>query len=179
MRSSHLRPYAQVLLRTAGSLEQARELRRELGIVAQAMVQVPRLSSMAANPSIPVDAKERVLEGVAKSLDLSPNTARFLRLLLAHFRLHQLAEVLEALDLLMDKEGGIVRAQVQAAQPVDASQRDRLQKVLERVTGGKVDLSIQVNDALLAGFVARIGSQLYDASLKGQLERLASRLASA
>ena len=179
MKRSALRPYAQVLLRHAGSLEKALELRQELGLVDEAMKEVPRLRDMAANPSIPMERKQKAMEAVAVSLRLSTQAIRFLRLLLEHFRLQQLPELLEVLDEILDRERGIVRARVEAAQAVDPVQRERLQKTLEKVTGGDVDLQVEVNDSLLAGFVARIGSQLYDASLKGQLERLVNRLANA
>jgi F-type H+-transporting ATPase subunit delta len=68
---------------------------------------------------------------------------------------------------------------VTSAQPLDEAERERLRDALAKILDRRVEIKLAVDPALIAGFRARVGSTLYDASLQGQLDRLASRLAEA
>jgi F-type H+-transporting ATPase subunit delta len=65
---------------------------------------------------------------------------------------------------------------VTAARALDQSEQDALTRRLESVTGRTVSLEVSVDPAVLGGMVIRSGSLYYDASLKGQLERLRRQL---
>ena len=73
----------------------------------------------------------------------------------------------------------MARAAVTTAQPLDTAEADRLRAVLGKALDRKVELQLDVDETLIAGFTARVGSILYDASLQGQLDRLAQKLADA
>lgn len=173
------RPYAQALLKIAGDTDRAVATRDELRAFAAALAEVPALERMATNPAVPIEVKERVIEQVASRTGAGDLARRFLGLLTRNYRLHQLAVVLEAIDETLNRRLGIAVARVTTAQAIDEAERQRLLATLERIAGRKVDLKLEVDRRLLAGFVAHIDSYLYDASLAGQLDRMAEQLAGA
>jgi len=87
-----------------------------------------------------------------------------------------LAEALDAFDLLLDERLGFARAEISSARQLSEPQRDAVSHVLERLTGKRVRARFAVDRELLGGLVARIGSTVYDGSVRGQLQALAKRL---
>ncbi len=173
------RPYAQALLKIAGGTEQAVAVRDQLRALAEAMAEVPGIGKMAANPAVPLEEKRRILREIGGTLGLDALAERFVLLLLDNYRLHHLGAVLEFLDQEIDRRLGVARAAVTTAQPLDTAEADRLRAVLGKALDRKIELTVAVDETLIAGFTARVGSTLYDASLQGQLDRLAQKLAEA
>ena len=100
-------------------------------------------------------------------------------LLLENYRLQHLPMVLEAIESEVNRRLGVATAEVTTAQPIEDDEAARLRDVLGRMLDREVDVQLAVDPDLIAGFRARVGSTLYDASLRGQLDRLAQRLADA
>lgn len=173
------RRYAKALLAAADGIEEEQKARDELVRFVEAVRQVPDIEKMAANPAIPRHVKERVLQQIATALGLGALVRSFLELLLRNYRLHLVETVLEAVDDAIDRHLGVVTAKVTTAQPLNETQRSRLATVLESFLDQKEKIRLQTatDPEILGGFVARIGSQRYDASLDGQIRRLASSLA--
>lgn len=171
------RPYAQALLKTAKSDQEAARDREELRRFARAMKEVPQISRLASNPAIPMDHKREAVQQIAERLALGRRARSFVGLLLSNYRLGFLPEILEVLDQLLNRRLGVVRAEVTSAQELDAGQRERLERTLETRLDKKIELRLQVDPRLIGGFVAHLGSDRYDASLRGQLDRLGARLA--
>jgi F-type H+-transporting ATPase subunit delta len=171
------RPYAKAVLDAASTTERGAQVRDELQRFVEATRRVPGIVKMAGNPAVPRRVKEDVLREIGDRLELGPLTRSLLELLQRNYRLAQVGEVLETLDQILDRRLGVVRADVTTAHPLSNDQVDRLRAVLERKLERQVKLAFGVDPRLLAGFVARIGSQRYDASLDGEIERLADTLA--
>lgn len=171
------RPYAKAFLATAGDLDSGRRAHDELERFADAVRQVPEIARMAANPAIPRETKEQVVGEICGVLGIGGLTRRLLDLLVQNYRLVHLDDIVAAVDEALNRRLGIVTAQVVTAQPLDDDAERRLREVLERLLDQKIRLSVTTQPSLLAGFVARIGSRRYDASLDGQLARLANTLA--
>lgn len=171
------RPYADALFSVAGSVDTVREVRGELGRFADALDSVPSLGQMVANPGIPREAKQTTLDQISGQMGLSPLTTRFLGTLLGNQRLQSLSSILGAVDELLDRKLGVQRAVITSATELNDDQRGRLQQLLESSLGGKVELEVNVDSSLLGGFVAQVGSERYDVSLKGELDRMADHLA--
>ena len=170
------RPYAKALLATAAGDDAAKDVRRQLRLFVEAAEQVPGLNKMASNPAIPAEVKERVLAEVCGILELERLARSFLLLLMKNYRLIHLEAILEAFDQILNRRLGVVTAEVTSAQPLDEDRRVRLQAVLARILQQDVELTLRTDPKLLGGFVARIGSYRYDASVDGQLGRLAASL---
>ncbi len=172
----YARPYAQALMGAAGTVEKAQATRDDLAAFVEAMRRVPRLGRMASNPGVPPATKREVVHEIADMLGAGDLTRRLLRLLLDNYRLVHLPAILEAIDELLDRARGVVSATVTAAEELDDEQRARLQAALERLSGAEVRLAARVDPGLIGGFVAQFGSHRYDASVRGQLAVLESRL---
>lgn len=171
------RPYANALLGAAGSLDEAGRIRDELAAFRQMTQEVPALGRMAVNPAVPPEVKEKVLDSISNQAGFAPMTRRFLQALLTRHRLGRLDEILDGVTELLNEKRGIVVAKVQSAEALSDEAQQRLASVLEAKLGKQVELEAAVDESLLAGFVVRIGSNYYDASVKGQLDRLTADLA--
>ncbi len=106
-----------------------------------------------------------------------PTTANFLRLLLKNQRLPELPEVNAKLSQVLDERAGVVSAEILSARPVSDRIKASLDEKLGQVTGKRIRLSFDIDEMLLGGIVTRIGSTIYDGSVRNQLERLAEELA--
>jgi F-type H+-transporting ATPase subunit delta len=173
------RPYAQALIKVSSSLDEAQELRDQIRAFRDAMDAVPGIAKMAANPAVPMDQKRDIVRKITSQIGVRDLAERFVLLLLDNYRLQHLPAVLEALELEVNRRLGIATAEVTTAQPIRDDEVERLRDVLAKLLDQSVELKLSVEPDLIAGFRARVGSTLYDASLKGQLDRLAERLAEA
>ena len=130
-----------------------------------------------SNPTIAYDQKGRVLSELIARTKVRPTTANFLRLLLKNQRLAELAQVNAKLAQVLDDRAGIVSAQVVSARPISDSTKALLEQKLAQMTGKKARLGFETDETLLGGIVTRIGSTIYDGSVRNQLSRLREELA--
>jgi F-type H+-transporting ATPase subunit delta len=123
-----------------------------------------------------VGRKRAVVERLAGLLKLSPIIRNFLFVLIDHRRIGSLSEVLHSFELIMDERLGFARAEVSSARELTEAQRAALNAQLTQLTGKKVRMRFAVDESLIGGAVARIGSTVYDGSVRGQLQTLERRL---
>ena len=135
------------------------------------------LRNALTSPSVPPVRKRAVIGGIGGKLGMSRIARNFLFVLADHRRVALLPEVLEAFDLLLDERLGFVRADISSARELDETQRAAVSHKLEQLTGKQVRMRFAVDGDLLGGLVARIGSTVYDGSVRGQLQALGKRLA--
>lgn len=170
--------YARALLLAADSTDQIELLTGEVDGLRQLLSESADLVAFLTNPTIEVSRKKQVLEQ-AFADKLSPIMWRFISLLVEKRREPLMGEILDAAHTLLDERAGRVRASVRTAHPLADEQQERLRAQLAKITGKEVNLAIEDDPSLIAGFVARVGDTVYDASLHTQLERLRTRLKSA
>jgi F-type H+-transporting ATPase subunit delta len=129
------------------------------------------------NPTVPADRRKAFLQQIAGTLGFTKEIRNFIEILIERNRLDILDEIIAAYQKFLDAKLGIVRAKVTAAQPLDDTQRTELSKKLETVTGKRVRMDVSVDPNLLGGVVARVGTTIYDGSLRQQLQTFRARLA--
>ena len=112
----------------------------------------------------------------AGQLGFSATLKNFMYVLIDHRRTAMLGEILASLESQLDGRRGIVRASVQSTWPLDEAQRREIEAALGRTTGKQVSGVYEVDDALIGGLVARVGSVVYDGSVRGQLQAMRDRL---
>lgn len=134
------------------------------------------LRTALLTPAISNGRKRAVMGGILEKLAIGPLIRNFLFVLINHRRIPLLAEVREAFELLLDERMGFVRAEVSSATPLDARRGANLEAELSRLTGKRMRLRFSVDSGLLGGVVARIGSTVYDGSVRGQLQQLRRQL---
>ncbi len=171
------RAYAQALWKTQPDADAARRVRDQLASFAEGLTKVPALQRALEVASVPLEAKQRMAEEVARQLGLGDAARRFLALLVDKHRAAQLGAIVQAFDALLDEKSGVLRAVVSCAHPLDDQQRAALRLLLERRLRARVVMVEHVVPSLLAGFVVQVGSQRFDVSLRSQLDRLAANMA--
>jgi len=134
------------------------------------------LHTALLSPAVAPAAKQKVLGKLGDMLGMHQHLKNFLYVVTRHRRLDLLAEIRDRFQALLDESVGIVRARVETAQPLSDAQRQALETALARITGKQVRCGYEVDDALLGGLAVRMGSKMYDGSVRGQLEGLRRRL---
>ncbi len=136
------------------------------------------LQTAFSNPAIVHLNKEKVLESLLEKTRPSKTTANFLRVLLSNSRLTELGEINERFASVLDERNEIVAADVTSARELRDDERSELKANLEKLTRKTVNLNFETNRELIGGVVTRIGSTVYDNSVKTQLENLREQLIS-
>ena len=164
---------ADVLL-AAGS---PREVQDEL-IAWESMIQSAELlQQVFSNPTVAYEQKRALLEELIKRTKVQRPTANFLRILLKNQRLTDLGEINKRLSQVLDERSGVVAAQVTTARPVSEEIKKSLTGRLATITGKDVRLSFAIDETLIGGMVTRVGSTVYDGSIRNQLRQLELKLA--
>lgn len=171
------RPYARAIVDVAGSAQKAQELRNELDRFEAARASAADLQELYANPGIDLDSKIKVTTAIAAKLGLADLTRKVLEVLIRNGRINDLAAVSEAVTALVNEELGVAIAEVRTAHPLSAAETDELKSTLEKKVGKKVDVRLSTDPSLIAGFVAKIGSEIWDASVTGKIHKFRASLA--
>jgi F-type H+-transporting ATPase subunit delta len=133
------------------------------------------LKSALLSPAVSPSRKRAV---VAKLIDVHAKIRNFLYVVIDHRRVHELPSIVDAFEFLIDEHLGFVRADVSSATALTGAQQASLQAQLTRMAGKEAKVKFKTDPALVAGVIARIGSTVYDGSVRGQLERLRATLLS-
>ena len=170
------RRYAAALADVVLSRGEAQEVREELAAWDALMRSDPQLLEVFRHPTIPYEQKRGVLEELVRRTQPRPATANFLRVLLQNHRLAELGEVNTQFAQELDRRSGMVTAQVTTARPLPPDAQEALRARLGQLTGSTVRLQFEVDDEVIGGVVTRIGSTLYDGSVRGQLQQIKQRM---
>ena len=170
------RRYAQALADVAVARNQVEQVESELRQVAELVSSNRELYELFASPIIPQPDKRRVLDAIIERARLSPVMANLLRVMLQHYRLHYINEVYEQFRREMNARRGVVSAEVVTAHEIGPSERETLGKRLEAMTGKQVQLQFKTDPSLIGGVVTRVGSVVYDGSIRTQLQEIKERL---
>jgi F-type H+-transporting ATPase subunit delta len=136
----------------------------------------PALLEVFRNPTIPYDQKRNVLGALIARTRVRSTTANFLQVLLRNQRLTDLNEINKRLERELDERSGVVVAQVMTARPVSSSVQEGLSTRLSSMTGRRVRLQFAVDEDLIGGVTTRIGSTIYDGSVRTQLQQIRQRM---
>lgn len=134
------------------------------------------LQSVFANPAIQQANKEKVLESLIARSQPTKTTANFLRVLLRNGRLTDIGEINSKFASVLEERSGGVSAQITSARPLTDAQKAEIRINLQRLTGKKISPSFTTDEAIIGGIVTRIGSTVYDGSVKTQLENLKQQM---
>lgn len=129
-----------------------------------------------SNPAIAQAKKSGVLEGLIGRTKPNKTTANFLRVLLQNNRLTDLAAINERFDSVLQERGGATQAFVASAHELSEDQKAELRTNVEKLTGRKATLNFSIDPELIGGVVTRVGSTVYDGSVRTQLENLKEKL---
>lgn len=170
------RPYARAIMDAAGSPAKANELRGELLVFANALRRSAELHDLYANP-VDEATKLTITSQLAKKMKLSDLGAKTLEVLVKHNRINDLDAINDALKAYVNAALGVAVAAVRSAKPLGADEIQELADTLSKKVGKKVELDIKTDPNLLGGFVVQIGSEIWDASVAGKINKFRESLA--
>ena len=170
------RRYAVALAEVVTQRGEAAEVREELSQWEAMMHSNAELLDVFRHPTIPQEQKQRVLQSLIERTRPRPTTANFLQVLLQNHRLADLSEISRQFVQELDRRSGVVEAQVTTARPVPAEAQEALRARLGELTRSRVRLQFAVDEELIGGVVTRIGSTVYDGSVRTQLEQVKQRM---
>ena len=170
------RRYAEAIADVAEGRNQVEQAEKELRMFAELLGANRELYEVFASPIVSQPDKRRVLEAVIERARPSQIIANLLRVLLNHYRLHHAGEVYEQFRREMNERRGVVAAEVVTAHAVGTAEREALAGRLRQMTGKQVELQFKTDSSLIGGVVTRLGSVVYDGSIRTQLQEIKERL---
>jgi F-type H+-transporting ATPase subunit delta len=136
------------------------------------------LREFFVNPAVPAVQKVGILDKLNAKLGLQKELRNLIAVLIDNGRVSAVSEVAKAYRRLLKEQLGIVPAEILTARELGKEESDALVAEVSKLAGGKVDATFKQDASILGGTVVRIGSTVYDGSVRGRLERLREELTS-
>lgn len=172
-------PYAQALMSLAKESDLVDRISEDVNSLLNLMKESDDLRICLTNPLFKVEQKKAVIGQLAGD-QLHPYTRNFLMLLVDRGRIIFSEKIFQQFQELVRQLNQTVLAQVSTAVPLSEEQQESIrQKVLTITQARQVELDIKVEPDLIGGVIIRVGSQVIDVSLRGQLRQIGMRLTSA
>ncbi|MBI3262977.1 MAG: ATP synthase F1 subunit delta [Acidobacteria bacterium] len=171
--------YARALLDVVVREADPQRAAHDLTGFQQLMAEHAQLQQTLTNPALPIARKRAIVEELATRLQLTPVVTKLLLLLVDRDRLILLDDIVGAYRARLMDHLQVVEAEVTSTVPLADEQAKALENSLGRVTGRRVSLVSRVDPALVGGLVARVGSTVYDGSVKRRLELMKARMSEA
>jgi F-type H+-transporting ATPase subunit delta len=170
---AYARAFADVVM--SSKLDPARML-DELRSAETLLGESEQLRRVMENPSIPGDRKRAVLDAIAQRLGMSRQARNFIAVLTDHRRLPLFADIREQVEQELNDRLGFADAEVSSARDLSDAEKKLLEAEITKLTGKRVRARYEQDVSLLGGAVVKVGSTIYDGSVKGQLQRIREQL---
>jgi F-type H+-transporting ATPase subunit delta len=167
--STYARAFADVVL--GAHLDGNRAL-AELRTIAALLAESSDLRRVWENPAIPAEQKRGLLDAIAQRDGISKQVRNLVAILIDHRRTHFLEPVIQHLEKELDARMGFAEAEIITSRDLGDTEKREVESRVEKLTGKKVRAHYAQDPSLLGGAVVRVGSTIYDGSVKGQLERI-------
>jgi F-type H+-transporting ATPase subunit delta len=173
--STYARAFADVVMDT--HLNADRSI-AELRTLASLLAESADLRRVWENPAIPAEQKRKVLDVVAQRDEISKQVRNLVAILIDHRRVPFLDAIIRQVEKELDARLGFAEAEITSARALADAEKREFEMQVGKLTGKKVRAHYAQDATLLGGAVLRIGSTIYDGSVKGQLERLKESISS-
>ena len=154
----------------------ADKLAGELHTLSQALALSAELRAVLEAPSVPAAQKLKLLDAVVAKVGASKVTRNFLAVLVENRRIAALGEIARLFQAEMNERRGFSEAEVTSWRELGEDEKRALAARLETVLGKKVRAHYQKDESLLGGARIRVGSTIWDGSVRGQLRKLKEQL---
>ena len=137
------------------------------------------LRSVWNSPAVPADQKRALLDKIVGQMGDVPRPFRnFIAVLIDHSRISILPDIARQFETELNSRLGRVEAEVTSARQLSEGERQALIAQVAKTTGRQVSARYSVDAKLLGGAVVRVGSTVYDGSVRGQLQKIKQELVS-
>ncbi|HEY1732660.1 MAG TPA: ATP synthase F1 subunit delta [Terriglobales bacterium] len=150
--------------------------RRQLQAIVEAVHDSDDLRRVWESPAISSEQKRAVLDGIAKQIGAVKPVRNFIAVIIDHRRIGMLADIARQFEAELDVQLGFVEVAISSARTLTPGEKRDLENRVERMTGKKVRARYSLNPELLGGVSVRVGSTIYDGSVRGQLEKMRQQL---
>jgi F-type H+-transporting ATPase subunit delta len=168
--------YAAALADVAMAHKSGDVVRTDLASFIAAYYDSADLRNALETPSLDETLKTKIVETIAVKMGLNDAVRNFMKVIVSHQRTHMLREIDQAFITELNRRNGIAQADVTTARQLNEAEKKELLSVLERRTGKKIEAQFLEDKSLLGGAVVRVGSTVYDGSVREQLNRMRERL---
>lgn len=174
-----LEPYAEALMNVAQSHDLTDRFGEDVAALLNLLQESDELKQFLGNPIVGAEAKKGVLQQITGE-QLHPYVINFLKLLVDRRRILFLEGICQQYQALLRQLKQTVLAEVSSAVELNDAQKQSVrEKVMAITSASQVELDTKIDPDLLGGVIIKVGSQVIDASLRGQLRRIGVRLGSA
>jgi len=149
-------------------------LRRISGLLSESI----ELRRVWENPAVPAEQKRKLLDAIVHREGIEQHVRNLVAVLIDHRRIPFLERIAQQLEKELDMRLGFAEAHITSARELGDSEKRSLEAQVAKVTGKKVRAHFGLDASLLGGAVVRIGSTIYDGSVKGQLEKIKEAISS-
>jgi F-type H+-transporting ATPase subunit delta len=167
--------YARSLFEVASGQERLEDVRDQIGQFADALDGERELAIFFFSPYFSSQEKKDGLRRAVEGAD--EIVANFLELLIDKHRMPAIFRIRRRLDVLWERENKVLPVQITSATQLDEETVERIGDRIGQETGQRVELTAQVEPAILGGIVLRVGNQILDASIRARLDRLRRQVA--
>jgi F-type H+-transporting ATPase subunit delta len=170
--------YAAALVDVALDQNNADRVKSDLAAFAEAFAHSADLRVTLESPAVSHEAKLQVIQKIGAVMNLAPSVRNFLCVLVDHRRTELLFEIQEMFRVDLNARQNIAEAAVTSAHALAADERKKLIEMLEQQTKKKIEAHFHEDESLVGGTVVRVGSTVYDSSVRAQLDRMREQLES-
>ena len=175
--AAYVSRYAQAFADVVSSVGlNAAEIDQQLTDFADTWKGSAELQSFFENPAIPAGEKVALLDKLNVRLGLTRELRNLIAVLINNGRIGGVLEVIKAYRSILQSRAGVCQAEIVTARELGEEEKATLLVEVARLAGARVEPSFKLDGAVLGGAVVRIGSTVYDGSVKGRLERLKAAL---
>jgi F-type H+-transporting ATPase subunit delta len=168
--------YAKALLDVAISESDPAVIERDLATMVDAFTNHAELKRALTSPGTPQQARVSLVNALTSRAGAQAPVAKLLAMLAERGRLELLPSLLDVYRERLLAHRNVVRATVTSAAPLSPDKVQRLEASLSRLTGKQVQIETSVDPAIIGGVVTRIGSTVYDGSIRTQLQKMRQQL---
>ena len=136
----------------------------------------PALREVFENPAIPEAQKIAVLDKMNARIGMVPQLRNFVAVVTRNGRAANLHEIVQGYRTELQERQGIRQAEITTARELSEQERNTLLEGVGQLAGARVQPTFKLDPSIVGGTVVRIGSTVYDGSVKGRLERLREEL---
>ncbi|HBB33203.1 MAG TPA: F0F1 ATP synthase subunit delta [Cyanobacteria bacterium UBA8803] len=171
-------PYAEALMSVAQSNNLTQQFGEDVESLLNLLAESPELQQFLGSPVVKAEDKEAVLQRIAGD-QMHPYMVNFLKILVQRRRILFLEVICKQYQALLRKLNQTVLAEVTSAVALNEGQQQAIREKVIGITGARnVELDTKIDPDLIGGVIIKVGSQVIDSSLRGQLRRIALRLSS-
>ena len=148
----------------------------EVHAIATVFQQSAELRGVWGSPAIPAEQKRNLLDSIAAKVGLTKPVRNFVAVLIDHHRVAALPEIARQFETELLQRLGMADVDITSSRELNADERRQMETEIERMTGKKVRARYATDRTLLGGAIVRMGSTVYDGSVRGQLQKIKEQL---